>query len=121
MSAEETSSIVTGTSELRPERFGLEDLGGGRLLTSAALIGAGVLLEPELLGGALLGAGVVYGLPLLGRLLRPVATTAVQLGYSAVAGATDLLEGARDQVGDIIATARSGYQRSRASAIVPER
>ncbi|MBV8772029.1 MAG: hypothetical protein JO166_06830 [Deltaproteobacteria bacterium] len=121
MSAEENSLLGTGTSEPRPERFELEDLGGGRLLTSAALIGAGVLIEPELLGGALLGAGVIYGLPLLGRLLRPVATTAVQLGYSAVAGASDLLAGARDQVGDIVATARSGYQRSRASVIIPER
>jgi hypothetical protein len=120
MPAEETSSVVTGTSEVAPARLGVEDLDGGRLLTSAALIGAGVLIEPELLGGALLGAGVVYGLPLLGRLLVPVVTTAVQLGYSAVAGAGDLLVSARDQVGDIVATARSGHQKSRGSVIVPE-
>lgn len=121
MPAEETSSIITGTSDVPSERHRLEEMGAGRLLTSAALIGAGVLVEPELLGGALLGAGVVYGLPLVGRLLRPVATTALQLGYSAVASVSDLLAGAREQVEGIVATARSDYQRSRGSSIIPGR
>jgi len=83
------------------------------------LIGAGMLLEPELLGGALIGAGVVYGLPLAGQILRPVATTAVQLGYSAVAAVGDLLAGARDQVQGIVANARSGYERSHGSSTIP--
>jgi hypothetical protein len=121
MSGEETSPLITGSSELRSESLGVEDVGGGRLLTTAALIGAGVLIEPELLGGALIGAGVVYGLPLLGRVLRPVATTAVQLGYSAVAGVSGLLAGARDQAEEIVARARADYQRSRSSVIVPDR
>jgi hypothetical protein len=120
MTAEEREQIITGTSDT-PTAGARENLGGGRLLASAALIGAGMLVEPELLGGALLGAGVVYGLPLIGRLLRPVATTAVQLGYSAVAGVGDLLAGARNQVDEIVATARSDYRRSGGSTIVPGR
>jgi hypothetical protein len=51
---------------------------------SAVLIGARVLLEPELVGGALLGARGIYALPLVARILLPVATTAVRLGYYAV-------------------------------------
>ena len=98
---------------------GSEELSGGKIITSAALIGAGMLLEPELLGGALIGAGVVYGLPLAGQILRPVATTAVQLGYSAVAAVGDLLAGARDQVQGIVANARSGYERSHGSSTIP--
>lgn len=116
---EETSSITTGTSKVLAGS-GLEQLGSGTLLTSATLIGAGLLIEPELLGGALLGAGVMYGLPLFGRLLRPLATTAVQLGYSAVSGVGDLLSGAVDQVEGIVATARLNYQRSRSSSIIQE-
>jgi hypothetical protein len=95
------------------------ELPGGRIVTSAALIGAGMLLEPELLGGALIGAGVVCGLPLVGQILRPVATTAVQLAYSAVASVGDLMAGARDQVQGIVANARSGYERSHGSSIIP--
>lgn len=118
MPTEETSLITpaANTASGRPE---LGESGGGRFLASAALIGAGLVLEPELLGGALLGAGVVYGLPLFGRLLRPVATTAVQLGYSAVASVGELLAGARDQVKDIVANAHSDYQRSRGPSIIP--
>ncbi|HJU11499.1 MAG TPA: hypothetical protein VJ728_11510 [Candidatus Binataceae bacterium] len=119
--AEDTPQIITATSDTLAEKHGREEIAGGRLLASAALIGVGVLVEPELLGGALLGAGVVYGLPLVGQLLRPVASTALQLGYSAVASASDLLQNAREQVHDIVATAQSDYQRSRGSSIVQER
>jgi len=111
VSSEETSPINQPASS--------QKLPGGRVVTSAALIGAGMLLEPELLGGALIGAGVVYGLPLAGQILRPVATTAVQLGYSAVAAVGDLLAGARDQVQGIVANARSGYERSHGSSTIP--
>ena len=95
-------------------------LPSGRIIPSAALIGAGLLLEPELLGGALIGAGVVYGLPLVGRILRPIATTAVELGYSAVASVGGLLAGARHEVEGIVANARSGYQRSPGSSIISD-
>jgi len=105
MAPEETSLIN--------QPGGSEGVPGGRIIGSAALIGAGMLLEPELLGGALIGAGVVYGLPMIGLILRPFATTAVQLGYSVVASVGDLLTGARDQVQGIVANARAGYERSR--------
>ena len=93
MAPEETSFNQPGRSQGLP---------GGTIIGSAALIGAGMLLEPELLGGALIGAGVVYGLPLIGLILRPLATTAVQLGYSVVASLGDLLSGARDEAKGVV-------------------
>src|SRR5215831_2127644 len=100
------------------QRGGNQVLSGGRMIGSAALIGAGMLLEPELLGGALIGAGVVYGLPLIGQIVRPVATTAVRLGYAAVASVGDLLAGTRDQIQGIVTNARAGYQGSRGASII---
>ena len=100
MSPEETSFIN--------QPAGSPELPGGRIIGSAALIGAGLLLEPELLGGALIGAGVVYGLPLMFQILRPVATTAVRLAYSTVASVGGLVGGARDQVQGIVTDARAG-------------
>ena len=41
---------------------GSKDLDAARLIASAVLIGARVLVEPELIGGALLGAGGMYAL-----------------------------------------------------------
>ncbi|MBV8450966.1 MAG: hypothetical protein JOZ29_01660 [Deltaproteobacteria bacterium] len=120
MPVEEISHPITGSSEAGTTSHERGMPEGGRLLASAALIGAGILVEPELLGGALLGAGVVYGLPIVGQFLRPTVTTAVQLGYFAVASVGDLLAGARDQVEGIVAAARSDYRRSRGSLIVPE-
>jgi hypothetical protein len=112
MSPEETSTFnVTHPA-------GSQEVPGRRLVGSVALIGAGMLLEPELLGGALIGAGVVYGLPLIGQIVRPVATTAVQLGYAAVASVGDLSAGARDQIQGIVTNARAGYQGSRGASII---
>jgi hypothetical protein len=118
MPAEETPRIYTGSSNVETANDDRSNLSSGRLLTSAALIGAGVLIEPELLGGALLGAGVVYGLPLVSQLLRPVISTTVQLGYAAVDSVGDLLAGARDEVQRVISNARSDYQRSRSESII---
>jgi hypothetical protein len=118
MPEEETSHIYTGSSNVETASDDRSNLSSGRLLTSAALIGAGVLIEPELLGGALLGAGVVYGLPLVSQLLRPVISTTVQLGYAAVDSVGDLLAGARDEVQRIMSNARSDYQRSRSESII---
>ena len=120
MSLEEDSPIK-GTSHGSTELAGSQERAGGRIVASAALIGTGMLLEPELLGGALIGAGVVYGLPFVGQILRPVATIAVLLGYSAVASVGEVLAGARDQVQGIVANARAGYERSRGSSIIPGR
>jgi hypothetical protein len=58
------------------------------LLTSAALIGIGTLIEPELLAGMVIGAGIVFAskwLPdLVGAVLRPVVKTTVKAGYAVV-------------------------------------
>jgi hypothetical protein len=121
MPVDETSTIIGGTSDGLSESSRAEEPSSRRLLASAVLIGAGMLIEPELLGGALLGAGVVYGFPLVAKVLRPVATTAVQLGYTAVAGVGDLLAGARGEIQTIVTTARSGYQKSHDSTIVTAR
>jgi hypothetical protein len=120
MPAEEISHGVAGSSEAGVTSHEEGGLGGGRLVVSAALIGAGVLVEPELLGGALLGAGVLYGLPLVAQLVGPFITAAVQLGYSAVASVSDLLTSARDQVQGMVSTARADYPRSRGSSNVSE-
>ena len=56
-----------------------------RGITSAGFIGAGLLLvESELLAGALIGAGVVYGLPVVGRLLRPIMAEAFEIGSEVI-------------------------------------
>jgi hypothetical protein len=102
MPNEEASQLGTGATNGHHD---LAELGGGRLLASAALIGVGLLIEPELLGGALVGAGIVYGLPAVSQIMRPIATTAVQLGYSAVASIGDLVAEARHQVQGIVANA----------------
>lgn len=70
------------------------------MIGSAALIGVGMLFEPELLGGALIGVGVVYELPLVGQVVRPIATTAVQFGYAAAASVAICWRGSRPDSGN---------------------
>jgi hypothetical protein len=65
-----------------------------------------MLIEPEILGGALLGAGIVYGLPMFGRLLRPVLQTAVTIGYSAASSASEAMAGAGEEFRNMVAQAR---------------
>jgi hypothetical protein len=125
---DEGSSILTSQGEpvsdvtSRSEGSSLDnslvlESSGGRLLGSAVLIGAGVLVEPELVGGALLGAGVLYALPVMGRIIRPLVTTAVRLGYSAAVAATDLVSQVGQQVQSIVADARS-QSRTHPSSLV---
>jgi hypothetical protein len=116
---QENESLVITPSEDAPsaDRHLAPEIDAGRLISSAALIGAGVLVEPELLGGALLGAGILYGLPLVGQVLRPVVTTAVRFGYSAAASINEIVTGASQQVQGIVAEARAGYPRSHSSRV----
>ena len=82
-------------------------------VASAALIGIGALLEPELLGGMLLGAGAVYvsrGLPLIGGVLRPLVKTVVRVGYAAGAKASEMIAEASEEVQDMVAEARADYR-----------
>ncbi len=119
MPNEDKSPPITGPSGLpiAPRGEQVPDVGRGSLIVSAALIGAGVLVEPELLGGALLGAGVVYGLPIVGRILRPIVRTAVRLGYSATASVGGIVAEASQQVRGIVADARAELQRSESSSL----
>lgn len=112
MPHDDRSSIITPSGAVSHQPRGVLDGDAGRLLASAALIGAGALVEPELLGGALLGAGIMYGLPMAGRILRAAATTILRLGYSAADSVGGVVGEARHQVEGIVADARSGYQRS---------
>jgi len=84
------------------------------LLTSAALIGIGVLIEPELLAGMAIGAGIVLAsrwLPnLTGDLVRPVAKTAVKAGYAAVTTAREMVAEVTEEVEDMMAEARSAQE-----------
>jgi hypothetical protein len=84
----------------------------GRLIASAALIGAGALVEPELLGGVLLGAGIMYGLPVAGRIVRAAATAVVRLSYSAAGSVSSVVNEPRRQVEGIVADARSEQKGS---------
>jgi hypothetical protein len=110
MPQENTSSIITPSGVPATQARGVLDGDAGRLIASAALIGAGALVEPELLGGALIGAGIMYGLPIAGRILRAVATMAVRLSYSAVASVGSEVNEARHQVQGIVANARPEHQ-----------
>jgi hypothetical protein len=85
---------------------------GSSILTSAALIGIGAILEPELLGGMVLGAGAVYvarNLPHIGSILRPMISTAVKAGYSAALKANEMMAEASEDMQDIIAEVRAEY------------
>ena len=107
MPQENTSLIISPSGEPLAQAHAVLDGDTGKLVASAALIGAGALIEPELLGGALIGAGIMYGLPIAGRILRAVATTVVRLSYSAATSVGGVVSEARNQVGSIIADARS--------------
>jgi hypothetical protein len=109
-----SESTKTSTSHGRQDKRAASDTRS--MVVPAALIGAGLLIEPELLGGALLGAGVVYGWPLVGRVLRPVVKTAVDFGYSAAASVNDLVSEAGQSIQDFVAEVRSDRQRSESSA-----
>lgn len=111
-----TNMPPSGSPKTRPstERSDDGDFGaeGGSLLTSAALIAAGILIEPEILGGALVGAGVVYGLPAVGRLMRPVLQTAVAIGYSAATSVGEVVAGAGEEFKSMVAHAREHHERA---------
>jgi hypothetical protein len=107
MAQENESPIITSSGEPFAQSREIPGGDAGRLITSAALIGAGMLVEPELLGGALVGAGIMYGLPIAGRILRAAATAAVRLSYSVSASLSGAVSEAPHQVEGIVADARS--------------
>jgi hypothetical protein len=84
---------------------------GPSLLTSAALIGIGALIEPELLAGMAIGAGIVLAskwLPnVVGDVVRPIAKTAVKAGYAAVMAVKETAAEVTEGVEDLMAEARA--------------
>jgi hypothetical protein len=82
----------------------------GRLIASIVLIGAGALVEPELLAGALVGAGITYGLPIAGRILNVALTKALRLSYSAAGSVGDAVDQVRHQLEDVITGVQSTHQ-----------
>ena len=105
------SGVRSGTTD--PDQMSPE-FDSSSLLTSAALIGVGALLQPELLGGMLLGAGAVYAgraLPVVRGVLRPMLKTIVRAGYMAVAKANEVISEASEDVQDMIAEARTDYEQ----------
>jgi hypothetical protein len=96
-------------------------VGNPNLITSAALIGVGALLEPELLAGLLIGAGIVLASSLItnvvsgvvGGVVKPIVKTAVKVGYEAVEQTRELIAGASEEVQDIMAEARAEHAENR--------
>lgn len=97
-----------GHPEEYPEEEGAQ---GASLLTSAALIGIGALIEPELLAGMAIGAGIVFAsrwLPgIVGDVIRPVAKTAVKAGYAAASAAREMAAKVTEEVEDMVAEVRA--------------
>ncbi len=87
---------------------------GPSWLTTAALIGVGALIEPELLAGMAIGAGIVLvskWMPdLVGGVLRPVVKTVVKAGYAAA----EVISEATEEVQDMAAEARAEHERGAA-------
>jgi hypothetical protein len=84
---------------------------GPSLLTSAALIGIGPLIEPELLVGMAIGAGIVIAskwLPnVVSDVVRPIAKAAVKTGYAAMTALRETAAEVTEGVEDLMAEARA--------------
>jgi hypothetical protein len=100
--------------QARETMWAIGDYDGSRVITSAALIGIGVLIEPELLAGAAIGAGIILGFGWVGALVsgavRPVVKTAVKTGYVAVARTRKIVAEAAEGVQDMVAEARAEHE-----------
>jgi len=101
--------------ETAPEAHFIEEKVEARsLLTSAALIGIGALIEPELLAGMAIGAGIVLASKWLpdfaGDVIRPIAKTAVKAGYAAVAATREAVAEVTEEVEDMMAEARAEHE-----------
>jgi hypothetical protein len=105
-----------GLSEHKGRVIGKDSDKQPSLLTSAALIGMGTLIEPELLTGMVIGAGIVFAskwLPdLVGAVLRPVVKTAVSARYAVA----EAVSGTVGQTQDIVAEVRAEREKEAAPA-----
>jgi len=91
-----------------------EDSDGRSLLTSAALIGVGALIEPELFAGMAIGAGIVLAskwMPnIISGVIRPIAKTAVKAGYAAFTTTQEVIAEVTEEVEDMMAEARAEHE-----------
>jgi len=98
-------------AESRPVEEGVEK---SSLITSAALIGIGALIEPELLAGMAIGASIVLvskWVPnIFGDVVRPIAKTAVKAGYAAVAATREVVAEVTEEVEDMMAEVRAEHE-----------
>ena len=87
------------------------DYGAGSLIVSAALIGIGMLIEPEFLAGMAVGAGTVVGLgwvgAVVGGAVRLLVRTAFRTGYMAIEQTRKVAAEAAAGVQDVFAEARA--------------
>jgi len=81
------------------------------LVTSAALIGIGALIEPELLSGMALGAGIVlvskWFPNVFGDVVRPLAKSAVKAAYAAAESAKEAVAEITEEFEDLMAEANA--------------
>jgi len=98
----------------------LEKEGVGEQLAMATAVGLGVAaLEMELLPGVLLGVGAMLApkmVPALSSILRPLAKTAIRLGYSAFNTAQNMVAEASEQVQDMVAEVKAEKRTERPAA-----
>lgn len=97
----------------------------GKTLSAAMLMVGLALFEPELIAGMVIGAGLMYAskwlpdligdviAPVVGGVVRPVAQTAVNLGYATVNKTQELVSQAVEGVEDMIAEARAGREEEK--------
>lgn len=84
------------------------------IVASAALIGVGALIQPELFVGMLVGAGAVLASRNLDRIreaARPLIRNAVRTGYAATIKAAEMASEASEEFQDFLAEARTDYHQ----------
>jgi len=86
-------------------------IGVGEVITSAAVVGAVILVEPELAAGLAIGASAVLASrwlsEALGSVVRPVAKSMVRTGYAAAEQTREIVNEASKEVHDLMAEARA--------------
>jgi len=87
---------------------------GVTIVSAAALLGLGAIIQSEMLAGMAIGAGVVLAARAASRLtadvMRPLAKTAIKAGYAAASKISELAAEAGEEVQDLVAEARSEYE-----------
>ncbi len=92
---------------------------GVSIVSAAALLGLGALVESEMLAGIAIGAGLVLAARAVSTLstnvVRPLAKSAIKAGYAAASKVSELAAEAGEEVQDLVAEARSEYEGQKPS------